>query len=111
LIFSPGGHVLASLTSLFFARNAGHSAFKGQLADMFGVRNLDAFDRFMQVSNMEFRLGSMMKMDRPDDLQAFARKIREYFLQFDRCRSKITTCGSYYFFEKVPAENMVEILD
>jgi hypothetical protein len=54
---------------------------------------------------------SMIKMDRPDNLQAFAAKIREHFMQFDRCRSRIIKCGSYYFFEKVPAENMVEILD
>ena len=56
-------------------------------------------------------LTSIMMVDRIEDLDAFAIKVRNHFMQWERCRSDIISFGNHQFFEKVGAENMVEILE
>ena len=52
-----------------------------------------------------------MKMDKPDDIEKFRQKVHDHFMKYDRCRSRIISVGNLYFFEKVEAENMVEVTE
>ena len=51
-------------------------------------------------------------MDRPDNLESFKHKVHNHFMQYDRFRSRIIKIWpNYFFFEKVDAVNMVEVME
>ena len=86
--------------------------FRGPIAKVVGVENIPPADRRLALDlNLTINLTSIIMVDRIDDLDAFAVRIRNHFMKWDRCRSQIIKCGNHFFFEKVEAENMVEILD
>ena len=114
-IFSSGtSHALFSLSMFIAGSNAGHHMFgkRSVLAEKFGVWNVPVTDRmnFFDIG-FEMNMTSYFMVDRIENLDAFATKIRDHFMQFERCRSEIIAIGNHVFFQKVEAENMVEILD
>ena len=50
-------------------------------------------------------------MDKPDNIEKFKQKVHDHFMKFDRFRSRIIKIGRYYFFEKVSADEMVEVME
>ena len=104
--------MFTSLAALTFGAQIGHYMFRGPIAKAVGVENIPLADRRLALDlNLTINLTSIIMMDRIDDLDAFAVRVRNHFMQWDRCRSQIIRCGNHFFFEKVEAENMVEILD
>ena len=105
-------HALFSLSMYALGANIGHYMFRGPIADLTGLTNVPLADRrFFFDLNVRSNLTSIIKMDRIDDMPAFAEKVRNHFMQYDRCRSRVINFGYHLFFEKVKAEKMVEILD
>ena len=86
--------------------------FNGAVAEYFGVKNVPVADRknFFDIG-YDITLTSILMVDRIEDLDAFAIKVRNHFMQWERCRSDLISVGNHQFFEKVGAENMVEILE
>ena len=86
--------------------------FRGPLANFFGVENVPPADRRLAFDiGYDFKMTSIMMVDKIEPLDEFAVKVRDHFMQWDRCRSRIISFGNHVFFEKVKAEDMVEILD
>ena len=101
-MFSSGtSHALFSLAMFTAGSNAGHYMFgKGSaLAEKFGVWNVPVTDRknFFDIG-FEMNMTSYFMVDRIENLDAFATKIRDHFMQFERCRSEIIVFGNHVFF-------------
>ena len=100
------------LSSIMFANTTIHHIFnKTPLGKIFRVEQLRITERIQLINPYRSFIMSYMKMDRPDDIEKFKQKVHDHFMKYDWCRSRIISVGKFYFFEKVSAENMVEITE
>ena len=85
-----------------FGSQIGHFMFRGSIAEYWGIINIPVADRrFFFDYGVKFNLTSIMKVDRIENLSAFAHKVRNHFMQHDRFRSRVISFGTHVFFEKV----------
>ena len=83
--------MFTSLAALTFGTQMGHYMFRGPIAKIVGVENIPLADRriTLDVDVPNINLTSLMLMDKIDDLDSFAVRVRNHFMQWERCRSRI----------------------
>ena len=91
----------------------------GLVEPLFCLEMLTGYSRaFLLSGNIQKHqavVPTVLKMDAPDDIEAFKAKLHAHFMTFKRCRSMVKNIGAEFFMKKVTnpgmLQEMVEIHD
>ena len=84
----------------------------GLVEPLFCLEMLTGFSRaFLLSGNIQKYqavVPTVLKMDAPDDLEAFKAKLIAHFMTFKRCRSMVKNIGAEFFMKKVTHPGMLQ---
>ena len=84
----------------------------GLVEPLFCLEMLTGFSRaFLLSGNIQKHqavVPTVLKMDAPDDMEAFKAKLLAHFMTFTRCRSMVKNIGAEFFMKKVTHPGMLQ---
>ena len=79
---------------------------------IFGMELIHGCDKTFLVWGVDQSpiVGTCIKMEKPDDMDLFRRKVLNHFLQFSRLKSQLVVLGTTYFFRELTERRVVNRL-
>ena len=84
----------------------------GMVEPLFCLEMLTGYSRAFLLSGdikkHQSVVNTVLKMEAPDDLEAFRTKLLDHFMTFKRCRSMVKNIGAEFFMKKVTHPGMLQ---